>query len=698
MSAPNRPDLLSLGPEELELFSNRGTVRRAGADLGDPKLGAIWETGEDGSFTAVWSDGAKVSFPAAGTLRDARCTCPASASSTGVCRHVIRTVLALREAAGNEPTAGNTAATGTSEAASGESDAAGASNAAGESWNPGSITDDDLAVFCSPANLARARALVDEGLLVEVLLREKPLVRIHGMGTTVRFLVRGDVRYAKADVEGPAAEQAAAIAVMAARRLPPGRESGWVQTGSDGREIPTELFADTDKALSELFAWGISRVGAAYPATLRNLAARHTEAGLAWLADALEEAAFAAELYQSRDALFSPEAVADSVAEWLARRDAFCGAGDIPWMLVGGTRFDRERDLARLRLTGLGSSVRPYSRGVTLIAWLLDEDTGSVLTVEKSYPDPAEGEPRDFSALAALPALPGVRFEDLASGRLIGSGGHASASGRLSPGRKASVSPQTFSWEKLRDGFLVEDYRELAAEAESRPPAFLSSRRRGEDIVALKVASVGEASFDHARQEIRFVARDANGATVQVALPWLSRGSKGLEGLLARLADPEWKPLFLSGSLRTTARGPEIVPVALVFDVAGERIMLQPWIEGRSPSAAAQPTAAPSTDTSTTGTSATAERGGAVKGMLATIQEAAGETLLIGEKGHGRELAALWLSVARHAESRGSALFAGKSAALASAFEASLHGLEASDSETVFTELLVLALTGKHLA
>lgn len=683
MSAPNRPDLLSLGPEELELFSNRGTVRRAGADLDDPKLGASWETGEDGSFTAVWSDGASVTFPAAGTLRDARCTCPASASSTGVCRHVIRTVLALRVLA-----AGDTAVAGAGDTA-GESDAAGKPDAAAGSWNPGSITDDDLAAFCSPANLARAKALVDEGLLVEAMLREKPLVRIHGLGTTVRFLVRGDVRYAKADVEGPAAEQAAAIAVMAARRLPPGCEAGWVQTGPDGREIPAELFADADKALSDLFAWGISRVGAAYPASLRNLADRHKEAGLAWLADTLEEAALGVELYRSRDALFSPEAVADAVAEWLARRDAFCAAGDIQWMLVGGTRFDRERDLARLRLTGLGSSVRLRSRGVTLIAWLLDEDTGSVLTVEKAYPDPAEGEPKDFSVLASLPAIPGVRFQDLASGRLIGSGGHAGASGRLSPGRKASVNPQAFSWEKLRDGFLVEDYRELAAEAGARPPAFLSSRRRGEDIVALKVASVGEASFDHARQEIRFVARDANGATVQVALPWISRASKGLEGLLARLADPEWKPLFLSGSLRTTARGPEIAPVALVFDVAGERIMLQPWIEGRS---------APSTAASAAGTSPAETRGGAVKGILAMLQEAAGETLLIGEKGHGRELAALWLSVARHAESRGSALFAGKAAALASAFEAGLHGLESSNCETVFTELLVLALTGKHLA
>lgn len=666
MSLPKRPDLQSLGPEELELFSNRGTVRRAGADLDDPGLTVLWETDDDGAFCATWSDGATVRFTARGTPGDARCTCPASASSTSLCRHVIRTVLALSKQAEAEAPPGTV-----------------------DSWDPGVFADDDLAAVCSPANLARAKAMMEEGLLVEIIRQERPLVRIHGLGMTIRFLVYKDIRYARADAEGPAGQQAIAIAVLAARALSANVQSGWVQTGSKRRLFPASLFADTARSLSELFNWGISRVDASLLGELRILAERYGEAGLSWLADTLRALETQLGRYLARDALFSPDALVDALAELLARSDVLRSSRPaLPAMLVGGTHFDRERDLVRLRLTGIGSSVELDSRGVTLTAWLLDEDTGLVLYLDKRFGNPTDGEAKDFHVLASFPCIPGIRFEDLASGRIIGSGGHASAAGKLSFGRKVSVSPQTFSWEKLRDGFLVEDFRELAAEGTDRAPAFLGSRRRGEGFVALKLASVEEVRFDNVRQEIRFIARDSHGSPVMVALPWISRGASGLEDILSRLGDPAWKPLFLSGSIGTTPLGLEIRLASLVFEVQGERIMLQPWIGTRS-----KAPAAPFRDDVPSGDPGA----GAIKEILAVLQEAAGETLLIGESGHGRELAALWRTVARQAEARGSALLAGKAALLADAFEGGLHGLEKSGSEEAFFEMLVMLITGKQI-
>src|SRR5687768_6944675 len=124
-----RADLLALTPDDLAALTNRGTVKRAQRELDANEVtGTLKE--EDGTVTATWSDGAKCILPAGAVVADARCTCPA----TELCRHVVRTVLAYQKQSASTVPAGD----------------------AGP-WNPGDVTDAELAKHFKPATLTTAR-------------------------------------------------------------------------------------------------------------------------------------------------------------------------------------------------------------------------------------------------------------------------------------------------------------------------------------------------------------------------------------------------------------------------------------------------------------------------------------------------------------------------------------------------------------
>ena len=79
----------------------------------------------DGTVVVVGED-AEVVLPAGVPLEDARCTCAA----VGLCRHIVRAVLAYAAAGAAEPVAV-------------------------ESWNPGDVTDEALAGALRGAALRR---------------------------------------------------------------------------------------------------------------------------------------------------------------------------------------------------------------------------------------------------------------------------------------------------------------------------------------------------------------------------------------------------------------------------------------------------------------------------------------------------------------------------------------------------------------
>src|SRR5262245_22020332 len=90
-----RPDLLALSPDDLAALANRGLVKRAQRECEAGELTTQWEVSDDGTICATWSDGVACTLPGRGTVKDAQCSCGA----LGLCRHVLRTVLAWQQRA-----------------------------------------------------------------------------------------------------------------------------------------------------------------------------------------------------------------------------------------------------------------------------------------------------------------------------------------------------------------------------------------------------------------------------------------------------------------------------------------------------------------------------------------------------------------------------------------------------------------------
>ena len=87
-----RADLLALSADDLAALTNRGTVKRAQREVEENEFTAELAEDADGIVTARWSDGVECRLPAGVVLRDAHCSCAAA----GLCRHLVRTVLAYQ--------------------------------------------------------------------------------------------------------------------------------------------------------------------------------------------------------------------------------------------------------------------------------------------------------------------------------------------------------------------------------------------------------------------------------------------------------------------------------------------------------------------------------------------------------------------------------------------------------------------------
>src|SRR5215207_748283 len=232
-----RDDLLHIAPDDLAALTNRGTVKRAQRELENKEVTAELIEDEAGTVTAKWSDGVTCTLPGGKTIPDARCTCPA----TELCRHVVRTVLAYQAQAPATPTSGE-----------------------GGAWDPGAITDTELEKHFKPAALAQARTQFQKGLLVELVKSHKPTVRFHDLACTLRFQVRGDLRYVYCDcAEAPPCAHVP-LAIWAFRQLPAGKDAGILSTQTHALPVPTAVLNQIDEVLLEGVEAGLAGAGNAW--------------------------------------------------------------------------------------------------------------------------------------------------------------------------------------------------------------------------------------------------------------------------------------------------------------------------------------------------------------------------------------------------------------------------------------------------
>ena len=438
-----RADLLALTLDDLTALTNRGTLKRAQREVEANECQVELIEDAEGSVTAKWSDGVECRLPADVVLRDAHCSCAAA----GLCRHLVRTVLAYQAQA---------------------SDCADQKAASVEPWDPGTFSDDDLAKCFRPAALSKARTQFKQGLLVE-LVRGAEAERALPSPEPVCCGSWSPAICATRTATAPSRPRAAMC------RWPSGRSAGSIQSAPPASSpLPPprrrrRLHCSTilRAALLAFTEYGISGAPRTWIDQLTRLENACREGDLVWPAEILGELIEQQERYAGHDARFAPDRVAELVGELLIRCDAIRhDTGALPQLLIRGARSDRAMMLGAAHFVGLGCGVRMGRRSVELTAYLQDSDSGSVVAVSRDFADsddPAQP-PKPFADLAQTSAVKRTSFAALGSGQLLIRGGKRTPSFHLLPSRaEVSVQPQTFAWESLRPPVLVEDFAELDA-------------------------------------------------------------------------------------------------------------------------------------------------------------------------------------------------------------------------------------------
>jgi hypothetical protein len=545
-----RSDLHALTADDLVTLANRGLLRRAERDLESET--PTMEEKDNGTIQARWSDGSICTLPPGAVFSARLCTCLA----TSVCRHLLGTVIAYqRQTQKAEPPSPTTP------------------------WDPGAIDDAALAQHFKKPALNQAHQWFDAGQVIELVRSCKPLAHFHTLGHTVRYLVPGELAYARCNCTETPPCRHALLGVLAFRRLPPDAMYGLIESGEVPR-VDGQLLAELELAIAELLEQGLSGFSTVQVGRVRRLELACRGADLIWPAEILAELLLEHERYSSRDARFSGVRAVELLSELCTRLDAITHpTGAVPQLFVRGAHKDRPSAVNSAQLVGMGTSVQLQRRGVRLLSYFQDATTGDVLTVTREFPDPDSGvAPRPFAELARSTALKEIPFTTLGASQILVRGGKRNPNRQFLLGRATlAVHPQTFQWQNLRAPVLIEDYEELFAHLNTLPPAALRPRHFGDNFFVFAVASVERVEYVSSEQAVRTILRDAQGHTLRLQHPYTSRSASGSEALLAHLQSQT--PRFVAGSVSPSAMGPIVEPVALVFESGSNRSLVQPWID-----------------------------------------------------------------------------------------------------------------------
>ncbi|MEU4688645.1 hypothetical protein [Actinoplanes sp. NPDC023714] len=602
MITPERDDLLALDADALAALANRGLVKRAAREVErePPVLSA-----EDGAVVvAEFADGVRAELPEGGLDRGS-CSCGA----TTVCRHVIGLVLAYQAVMEG----------GTAPA----------------SWSPGDFSDEEIAARIGSRLVAAARRVERAGYAARVRRGTVPVVELPA--ATVRFLVPGDLGYVHTDARAGVRDDVVALAVWAFRvadRHHPGEAECLVDVGGSG-EAPADEGTGLEAVLEfagEVLRFGAVHAGEGLAAAVAGHLGRLERAGLRWPSDATAELADQLAGYRERSARYSPETLADLIAELFARHRAVAaaryravaaarggeavaregeavaregeavaregeavaregeavarggeaaGTGGLRARVLG-TEESAETPLRRVRLDGLGARVRAVDDRRVVEVFHAQAATGVVLVSQREW---TTGE--DGPALARRRAG-GATVGALAAGVVVTESAVRSASRavRLATSRVArpTVTVGTGAWDRLPPGLLVTDYPLLAAELDALPPRPVRARVRAELVRVLAVAEVGEFRYEPGEQRLTVEIRDAAGNAAVVAATYAAVAPGRIDAVLAALSGKHGTPRYVAGSVHRSggrtvvdpygiaADGPPIVPDLTDADQAAERL------------------------------------------------------------------------------------------------------------------------------
>ena len=585
-----RKDLLALTEDDLTLLSNRGTVKRAVRELDEKEVTFDLTEDEQANVSIEWSDGVTCDLPSSKSLADSTCSCP----STTTCRHLIRGVLAYQRwfNAGTQPLSSTSTASAPATPSTADEDTMSvvaestvhfpAVPIADKEWDPGQITDEQLKQCMKQPLLDKAKKLFDDGQVVELVKARKPYARFHTLSTTVTFLVEDDPRYTRCDCIDKQPCLHVPLSIWAFRKLT--RSAGIVTTGSKVVSVPTATLDEIEQWLMEFSALGVQGMSNAMLGRLKRLVQQCLDESLIWHSEVLSDLLEERQRYADHDARFSPRRVVELIGELCSRCDAVRSQSPaIPQVFVRGTPSDRPSELADSTLIGLGCGVEVHKGSVVLSSHFQDTKSGNILALPREFNDPSDeslARPKPFWQLAEHAIVKGNNINAVASGRLITKGGKLTPARIFVPGRAPVQSnPQMYNWEQLRAPIYGESFADIRATIAAQPPAFLGPRQVGRNFHVFPVKEVTRVAFLDHEQAVMAELSDYAGERAAMLFPYLSRCPDGVDIILDQFNDASKSVKFVSGYVRSTSEYLIIEPVGIVIEEAGQRHLLQPWIE-----------------------------------------------------------------------------------------------------------------------
>ncbi len=555
-----RDDLLNMTDQDLEGYSNRGTVKRAHKDL--ERIDDIRTTltiDHEGNIEANWEDGVRTQLAAANTFPDGMCTCPASTT----CRHLIALLLGYQQVAVNNGT-----------------------DITKVVWNPGDIKDEEIKNHFPLAMIKKAKKQFNEGVLLELVIGEKPLAIIESIGVVIRFLVPGDPRYVQSDSNESITKISALIAIYAFRQLPKEKLTGYVSTCS----IPT-LKKDNPSYQIEDSFYHIMRNGLAHLNNqkidrLKRAIIKLETLDWIWPAAHCSHIIDQVERYKNHDGSFAPSVVIRHMGEFLCRQTALKSVKlPFPEIIVrGGGQQRLNEKTGKSRFIGLGCRIKDVSGILLIEAFMQSTDTGAVVVLEKSIKQADQNEKqRSYHQLAQQSLIQKHSIYHYAKGQVLTSGAKRTIENRVTFSRNTIVNPQSFQWKNLRSNLLMDDFDELKARLDARPLGPFRSLKASENFYVLAIKSVDNARFNVASQMISADIVDANNTSIRLEYPFTTQGSQGAEALLQLLTRHGELIQFMSGTITEHMQSMAFEPVGVVYLHEQQSMLLQPFVDSALP-------------------------------------------------------------------------------------------------------------------
>ncbi len=539
-----RQDILSLSLQELEVLTSKGTVNRALKDIESGTKGE-WKETENGSIEVVWEDSVTCILSGSVPIQESSCTC----SSTGVCRHIIRTIVAYQKRT--------------------------ISDKPNLSWNPGSISDESLRSFISASSFTKAKSIFNSGIAVELDRTDVPVAKIHGLGT-VHFPVPNDIRYARADCKGSLGEQIIAVAVWSFRLTH--LEKEFVSTNIQEIKISSDITDRANIILKEIVQYGFQGASEYLKERLSQLERSCLEEGLLWPAEVLSELQEEYSKYLLHDSLFDPDQVVYLLGEWIIRMDALKeNKGAVPSLIIRGDTKAYSSELIVRSLIGLGSGIKVFKKGFVVLSYFADPKSDKILLYECSFEKQMD-EP--FHSIGNFPVLKGIPIYDFGKSSILSSSIKKNASGKLQFSNKVTLNPQTFSFESLSRNIFSDNFNETMKTLLEKPPRPLGPRWAAGNFFVFKVEHFTQPHFDNILQQMNIELEDQNGNIAYAQLPYYSRASDGIENLQHALVDSHLR--YVCGIADVTSGRLYIKPVSFVIEQGGNRTMLQPYLDPKS--------------------------------------------------------------------------------------------------------------------